>query len=178
MFMSLIRKRRSIRKFQDRPVAKEKIDQILEAALRSPSSRGNNPWHFVVVTEKSKLEALSQAKPHGASFLKDAPLGIAVCADAAKSDVWVEDASIAAIMIQLAAESLELGSCWIQFRERMYGENRTAEEYVAEQLGFPPGLKLLAVIAIGIPDEVKKPRPSGELLRDRVHAGGFGRPYF
>lgn len=178
MFMSLIRKRRSIRKFKDRPVAKETLDLILEAALRSPSSRGNNPWHFVVVTDRAKLEALSRAKPHGAAFLKDAPLGIAVCADAAKSDVWVEDASIAAIIIQLAAESLGLGSCWIQFRERMHGENRTAEEYVAEQLGLPPGLKLLAVVAIGIPDEVKKPRPAGELLRDRVHAGMYGRPYF
>lgn len=178
MFMSLIRKRRSIRKFQDRPVEKEKLDLILEAALRSPSSRGNNPWHFVVVTDKAKLAALSRAKPHGASFLKDAPIGIAVCADAAKSDVWVEDASIAAIMIQLAAESLELGSCWIQFRERMHAEKRTAEEYVAEQLGLPPGLKLLAVVAIGIPDEVKQPRTASELLRDSVHAGMFGRPWF
>ncbi|MCU0559125.1 MAG: nitroreductase family protein [Desulfobacterales bacterium] len=178
MFMSLIRKRRSIRKFKERPVEKEKLDLILEAALRSPSSRGNNPWHFVVVTDKAMLEALSRAKPHGASFLKDAPLGIAVCADAAKSDVWVEDASIAAIMIQLAAESLELGSCWIQFRERMHGQTRTAEDYVAERLGLAPGLKLLAVVAIGAPDEVKQARPASELLRERVHAGAFGKPYF
>ena len=178
MFMPLIRKRRSIRAFQDRPVAKEKVDLILEAALRSPSSRGNNPWHFVVVTEKPMLAALSQAKPHGASFLKDAPLGIVVCADASKSDVWVEDCSIAAILIQLAAESLELGSCWIQFRERRQGEARTSEEYIAEQLQLPAGMKVLAAVAIGTPAESKKPRPAEELLRERVHAGSFGRPYF
>ncbi|RPJ73862.1 MAG: NAD(P)H-dependent dehydrogenase/reductase [Desulfobacteraceae bacterium] len=178
MFMSLIRKRRSIRVFQDRPVVKEKVDLILEAALRSPSSRGNNPWHFVVVTEKPMLAAIAQAKPHGASFLKDAPLGILVCADASKSDVWVEDAAIATLMIQLAAESLELGSCWIQFRERRQGETRTSEEYIAEQLRLPAGMKVLAAVAIGAPAESKKPRPAAELLRERVYAGSFGRPYF
>jgi nitroreductase len=178
MFMPLIRKRRSIRVFHDRPVEKEKIDLILEAALRSPSSRGNNPWHFVVVTERPILEALSRAKPHGASFLKDAPLGIVVCADASKSDVWIEDASIAALMIQLAAESLELGSCWVQFRERRQADERTSEEYIAEQLRLPAGLKVLAAVAIGTPAEDKAPRPAEGLLRERVHAESFGHPYF
>jgi nitroreductase len=101
-----------------------------------------------------------------------------VCADAAKSDVWVEDASIAAIMIQLAAESLGLGSCWIQLRERLHGEKRTSEEYVTEHLRLPPGMKVLAVMAIGIPDEVKTPRPAEGLLRERVHSGVFGRTYY
>jgi nitroreductase len=177
MFMPLIRRRRSIRVFQDRPVEKEKVELILEAALRSPSSRGNTPWHYVVVTEKPMLAALSRAKPHGASFLKDAPLGIVVCADPSRSDVWVEDAAIATLMIQLAAESLELGSCWIQFRERRQGETRTSEEYIAELLRLPAGVKVLAAVAIGAPAESKPPRPAAELLRERVHAGIFGRPY-
>ena len=116
MFSSLIQKRRSIRKFQEKPVENEKIEILIEAALRSPSSRGHNPWEFVVVTERDSLEKLSSAKIHGSEFLKNAPLGMVVCADEDKCDVWVEDCSIASTFIFLASESLGLGSCWIQIR--------------------------------------------------------------
>ena len=81
MFLSLVQKRRSIRRYEDKPVEPEKIDRLIEVALRAPSSRGFNPWEFVVVTDPILLEKLSKAKPHGASFLKDASLGIVVCAD-------------------------------------------------------------------------------------------------
>ena len=73
MFMSLIKGRRSIRKFTEREVESEKIDMLLEAALRSPSSRGFNPWHFIAVTNPNLLEKLSKAKQHGSSFLRNAP---------------------------------------------------------------------------------------------------------
>ncbi len=99
MFMSLIQKRRSIRKFLVKPVEKEKIEEIIEAALRSPSSRGLNPWEFVIVTEPDLLVKLSNAKIHGSQFLKNAPLGIVVCANPKKCDVWVEDCSIASTFI-------------------------------------------------------------------------------
>ncbi len=71
MFLSLVQKRRSIRKYLDKPVEKEKIELLIEAALRSPSSRGFNPWEFIVVTDRDLLEKLSKAKTHGASFLKN-----------------------------------------------------------------------------------------------------------
>ena len=79
MFIDLARKRRSIRQFQDKPVEKEKVDTIIEAALRAPSSRGFNPWEFVVVTDPIKIAGLAESKPHGASFVKNAPLVIVVC---------------------------------------------------------------------------------------------------
>ena len=94
MFLSLAKKRRSIRRYLEKPVEAEKIEMLIEAALRAPSSRGFNPWEFVVVTDGVLLEKLSKSKPHGASFLKDAPLGIVVCADPEKCDVWIEDASM------------------------------------------------------------------------------------
>ena len=111
MLISLIQKRRSIRKFQKKQVGAEKIDTLIEAALRSPSSIGRNPWEFIFVTDQSLLEKLSRAKPHGSAFLKNAPLGIVVCADPDKSDIWIEDSSIAAIFLHLAAESIGLASC-------------------------------------------------------------------
>jgi len=95
----MIEKRRSIRKFEQRPVEQEKVERLIEAALRSPSSRGFCPWEFVIVTDRTRLADLSRSKEHGSSFLKNAPLCIVVCADPEKSDVWVEDASIASIFI-------------------------------------------------------------------------------
>ena len=109
MFIELARKRRSIRRYLDKPVEKEKIDLLVETALRSPSSRGINPWEFVVVTDPEIIGRLSEAKPHGASFLRKAPLAVVVCADPEKSDVWVEDASIASVYLHLAAADLGLG---------------------------------------------------------------------
>jgi len=102
MFLDLISNRRSIRKFKDKPVSKEKINSLIEAALRSPSSRSINPWRFIFIEDKNLLENLSEAKPHGATFLKEAALGIVVCCDISKSDVWIEDASIASIFIHMA----------------------------------------------------------------------------
>lgn len=177
MFMPLVRKRRSIRKFQDRPVEPEKMEFLVEAALRAPSSRGVNPWQFVVVSERSLLTQLATSKEHGSAFLAGAPLGIVVCADPRKSDVWVEDTAIAATLIQLAAESLGLGSCWIQIRERMHDRQRTAEDYVTGLLGLPPGLRVACIVALGYPDEPKAPHPDERLLYSQVHRERFGKSF-
>ncbi|MBN1103811.1 MAG: nitroreductase family protein [Deltaproteobacteria bacterium] len=176
MFLSLIEKRRSIRRFQGRRVEPEKVDMLIEAALRSPSSLGNNPWEFVVVDDADLLEKLSRAKQHGSSFLKNAPLGIVVCADPGKSSVWVEDASIASIFILLAAESIGLGGCWIQIRERIYDGSKTSEAYISELLGIPEGIKVEAIMAVGYPAETKAPHPREDLLFQRVYLGSHGKP--
>ncbi len=178
MVMSIIRKRRSIRKFLDKPIEAEKIDLLLEAALRAPSSKGINPWQFVVVMDKNLLAKLSQAKQHGSAFLRNTPLGIVVCADAEKCDVWIEDASIASIFIHLAAESLGLGSCWIQIRERMHDGKKSAQEYIAETLHLPAKLQVESIIAVGYPDEKKPPHGKEELLYEKVHRDSYGSPYY
>jgi nitroreductase len=175
MFLSLVKKRRSIRQYQDKPVEKEKIELLIEAALRSPSSRGFNPWEFIVVTDRDLLAKLSKAKPHGASFLKKAPLGIVVCADPEKCDVWVEDASIASIFLHLAAESLDLGSCWIQIRMRMHDQTKTAQEYVQELLNIPGNLNVESMIAIGYPAESKPPHRKENLQYEKVYYNEYGR---
>jgi nitroreductase len=177
VFLSLIQKRRSIRRYLDKPVEPEKIDLLVEAALRSPSSMGSNPWEFIIVTDPVLLEKLSLAKPVGSGFLKKAPLAIIVCADPTKSDVWVEDASIASVFIHLAAESVGLGSCWIQIRERMHNEALSAEAYISKLLRIPPGLKVEAMIAAGYPDETKPPRRKEDLHLRKVHRDFYGIAY-
>ncbi|MCP4668917.1 MAG: NAD(P)H-dependent dehydrogenase/reductase [Deltaproteobacteria bacterium] len=174
MFLDLVRERRSIRRFLDRPVKDEKRRLLIEAALRSPSSRGFNPWEFIVVTRRELLDKLSRAKVHGSSFLKNAPLGIVVCADPEKCDVWIEDASIASIFLHLAAHSIGLGSCWIQIRDRMHDETKSAEAYVAETLNIPKGLRVESIIAAGYPDEKKEPHGKEGLQYGKVHVDQYG----
>jgi nitroreductase len=172
--MDLITNRRSIRRFTADKVEAEKTELLKEAALRAPSSRGVNPWEFIFITDRNLLANLSAAKPHGSTFLKDAPLGAVVCADPQKSDVWVEDASIATIFIQLAAASLDLGSCWIQIRERMHDDNQTAEAYIANLLDIPSHLKVESMIAIGYPAERKPPHTKEELQNEKVYLNQYG----
>jgi nitroreductase len=177
MFLSLAQKRRSIRKYLDKPVEAEKIDSMVEAVLCAPTSRGQNSWEFVVVTDPALLENLSRSKPHGASFLKKAALGIVVCGNPQISDVWIEDASIASIFIHLAAASLDLGSCWIQIRERNHNDSQTAEAYIAKVLNLPPHIKVESIIAIGYPAESKSAHPKESLPYDKVSLNNYGTPY-
>jgi nitroreductase len=177
MFIPLIQKRRSIRRFLKRDIEPEKIDLLVEAALWAPSSRGLNPWEFIVVTERETLDRLSMVKIHGSSFLNNANLGIVVCADPEKCDVWVEDASIASIFIHLAALSLGLGSCWIQIRERMHNEIMTSEEYISGILNIPVNLKVESIVAVGYPDEEKPPHTKEELQYEKVHNNVYGTAF-
>jgi nitroreductase len=177
MFISLLRKRRSIRRYSQVEVETEKLDTLVEAALRAPSSRRLDPWEFVVVTERTLLKKLSRAKEHGSAFLEDAACGIVVCADPKRCDVWIEDASIASVFVHLAAASLGLGSCWIQIRERSHSATKSAESYVAEILGIPDTLRVEAIVAVGYPDEQKPGRPKEGLEFGKVHLNGYGCPY-
>lgn len=166
--IELLRKRRSIRAFTQEPVAPETVELLVEALLRAPSSRGKNPWEFVVVDDKEVLSSLSHSKDHGAEFLRNAPLAIVVCADSTQSDVWVEDCSIAAIIAQMTALSLGLGSCWAQMRNRRLDADRSAEEYLRELLGLPERIAVECIIGIGHPAETKPPRPASGLQYDKV----------
>jgi len=174
MFVELARQRRSVRRYLPQPVAPETVDLLLEAAVRAPCSRGVSPWHFVVVTDANVLADLSRAKPHGASFLRDAPLGIAICADPAKGEVWIEDAAIATTFLHLAATSLGLGSCWIQIRGRDHDPRLTSSAYVAGLLSLPPGMEVEAIVAVGHPAEAPAPHPREALPADRVSYARFG----
>lgn len=167
--LPLLRKRRSIRRFKSRPVEQDKIDALLEAALRSPSSRNLDPWEFVVIDDPELLQRVGQAKAHGSTFVAGAPLAVVVVADPERCDVWIEDCSIAAIILQLTAESLGLGSCWAQIRLRPHDADTSAEDYLRDLLGLPMGYKVEALIGIGYPDEVKEGHPSESLHYDKLH---------
>jgi nitroreductase len=166
--IELLRKRRSTRKYTSEKIAPEAIESLIEAALRAPSSRGTNPWAFILIDDPEIIIKLSQAKQHGSEFLKNAPLAIVVCADTTKSDVWVEDCSIAAIIIQLAAVSQGLGSCWAQIRNRQHDDETSADTYIRELLGLPVYMQVECVLGIGHPAEKKEALSADKLQHDKI----------
>ncbi len=175
MFNELAGKRRSVKIYANRPVEADKIDEIIEAALRSPSGRAARPWSIVVVTDKGLLEKFSVAKPQGAAFLKDVPVAVVVCGDPSVSGLWIEDCSIAAVTMQYVAQDLGLGSRWAQMRGNNFKEGTTSTQYIAKLLGLPETLTVECIIAIGYPGEEMIPYKKNELRFDKVSYNHYGQ---
>lgn len=166
--IELLRQRRSIRIFQDKPIEKEKIEILKEALLRSPSSRNICPWEFIFVDDKKLLVELSKTKQHGSAFLSKAVLCVVVLGDFSKSDVWIEDCSIASILLQMTAQSLGLGSCWIQIRNRKQNHSKTSEEYIRNLLNIPNTLHVESIIGLGYAAEDKEGIPYNSLQFNKI----------
>jgi nitroreductase len=172
-FIELLRSRRSIRKYRKAPIDKSAVDLLAESLLRSPSSRGINPWEFIFVDDGELLAKLSRAKPHGAEFLAGAVLAVVILGDETKSDVWIEDCSIAAIVAQLLAQDIGLGSCWGQIRLRPHDKDTSAEEYVQNLLEIPKHLRVNMIVGLGFPAETKQPVPADKLDFGKIHRNRF-----
>lgn len=173
-FLELLKKRRSSRLFTEEPVDKDIVCNLMKAALMSPSGHRINPWEFILVEDKGMLKALSTCKEHGAALLEGASMAVAVIADTEKTDVWIEDCSIASIIIQLAAEDMGLGSCWVQMRRRSDADGNSAEYNVRALLGIPANYAVLSIVAIGHKAREAKPFDEDKLQWDKIHIGGFG----
>lgn len=171
--LDILRQRRSIRHYTSEALDQPIIDQLKEAVLRSPSSRGLDPWEFIFVTDKNLLAALSTAKPHGAHFLRDAALGVVVLGNEATADTWIEDCAIATILLQLTCESLGLGSCWVQIRMREHGPGVLAEDKVRQILSIPPNLRVLSIVSIGHPARTAKPHPRESLKDSKIKTNSY-----
>lgn len=143
--------RSSVRSYLDRPVEKEKIVTLLKAGMAAPSAGDKWPWHFVAVTDKNQLVALSKASPY-VSFAAKAPLVIVVCGDMTKTfkgddkDMWIQDTSAASENILLAAHAIGLGGVWAgvyPIKDRV--------EAVSKVLELPEHIIPLNILVIGYP---------------------------
>jgi len=181
MFLDLLKNRRSIRKYTDEPISDEIINKLMTAVLMSPSSKRTNGWEFVVVQDKQMLSNISNCREMGSQILAGAAAGIVVCADPTKSDVWFCDASIAALIIQLEAADLGLGSCWVQVYKRDHvveenGEKKvdmTSGQYIKNLLGIPEHLEVMCVVSLGYKNEDRKPYDESKLLYEKIHREKF-----
>ncbi|MDR0836047.1 MAG: nitroreductase family protein [Tannerella sp.] len=171
-FEKLIVSRRSTRKFKERKLSPDDVHIILQAALLAPSSKNSKSYEFVAVDNETVLKQLSECKDSGASFLAESALAIVVLGDKIKSDCWIEDASIAAICMQLQAEDLCVGSCWCQVRGRRIMEE-DSEQYVRELLNIPHQYGVLCIIGFGEKGQERKLNDLSRLTWEKVHIERF-----
>lgn len=167
--LDLMLKRRSVRKYKDDEIPKEKLNRILQAGLLAPTSRNRKPCSFLIVDNKDVLEKLSKSKDAGAAFLKDANKAIVVAANSNVSDTWIEDSSIALSFMHLMAAEEDIGSCWIQIHLRKSESGESAEDIVREILGIDDYFRIVGILALGIPDGEVKPHSLEEIDRENVH---------
>ena len=171
--LELLRTRRSTRKFLETEISPDMVEKLMQAALMSPASKSSNPWQFILVDDREMLKALSVSKKNSAKLIENCSLAVVVVADPEKSDVWVEDASIASIYLQLEAEDLGLGSCWVQMRCRQNAEGEDAEVVVKRLLDISSTYRVQSIIAIGVKEVSKEPHNMDDLQWEKVHLGKF-----
>ncbi len=148
MFIDMARTRHSCRQFTDDPLSAEERKLLLEAGDLAPSSRGRRPVRLVPVEDIGTIRKLASCRPSSTKALETATFAVIVAADPSVADTWIEDSSIATIMMQLEAEDLKLGSCWIQVRMRD-SAGTPAEDIVKEVAGLEQGLSVLSIAAFG-----------------------------
>ncbi|MDR0961532.1 MAG: nitroreductase family protein [Mediterranea sp.] len=165
----LLKQRRSMRKFTDEELTQEQVVALLKAALMAPTSKGQHSWEFMVVDDKELLQQLSLCKAHGSQFIAEAPLAIVVAADPMVSEAWIEDASVASVLLQLQAEDMGLGSCWAQIRGRETPAGTSSEQYVRDLLNMPLNWQVVSIIAVGHKGMERKPFNEDNLLWEKVH---------
>ncbi len=159
-FLEFLKKRRTIRNYQDKPITKEHIEMILEAGRWTPSASNRQPWEFIVIKNREILQKISKTGAYGLP-LKNAPLGIAIIGKKLENPNWyIQDTSLASMNMMLMAWTLNIGMCWIGSMDR---------EYAKELLGLGKNDFLLTVLAAGyIKGKIPKsiPRKSlGEITR-------------
>ena len=139
---------KSIREYQPQAVPDVLVQELLEAAMQAPSAGNQQPWHFIVVTDRNQLNALADALPYG-KMLKEAPVGIVVCADMELerySGFWVQDCSNATMHLLLAAHDRGLGAVWVGVYPV---EDRVAN--LKQVLDLPASVIPLSVVPLGYP---------------------------
>ena len=171
--LEIMQKRRSVRNYTGEKVTEENLLKILQAGLLSASGRAIRPWEFIVVRSRETLKAMAECRVAGSRMLDGADCAIVVLGDESKTDVWVEDCSIAMANMHLMADSLGVGSCWIQGRLREAPGGRTTEAYLRELLEFPENYRLEAILSLGMPQNHPGAYELGDLLEGKVHRERF-----
>jgi nitroreductase len=150
-----VQTRRSVRAYLPKPVPKEALERILEAAHLSPSASNRQPWHFIVVTDEKKRKEIAKGGMYG-GFIAEAPVVIVGCGDTKASSKWFAvDVTIALQSMVLTATAEGLGTCWVGSFD---------EDQLKGLLKIPEHFRVVALLSVGYPREaVKSPRKRKEL---------------
>jgi len=164
-----IKNRRSIRKYDDtKPVPKELIEKVVDAARWAPSAGNNQPIEVVVVSDQKKREKMAEVSGY-AGCLKYSPIALVVCINLKRSELMYgelgrehyspQDASAAVENMMLAATALGLGTCWNSLFEK---------DVVKEMFNLPEDVEPFVILPLGYPLKIPKP-PSRRPLEEVLH---------
>ena len=159
-----IRTRRSIRRYTREPVPDDVIAEILKAAMSAPSAGNQQPWQFVIITDRGLCEEIPTFHPY-AQMLREAPVAILVCGDLrleSYKGYWVQDCSAATQNILLAAHAKGLGAVWVGIYPK---EERVKP--LQKLLELPTQVIPLALVPVGIPAE--RVPPANRFDPARIH---------
>jgi nitroreductase len=165
----IIKGRRSIRAFKKQDVPEETVEKLIDAARWAPSAGNIQPWKFVTVRNPAVKRKLAQAALNQ-TFIEEAPVVIVVCADEKRSSMGyglrgrtlycIQDTAAATQNIHLTAYSLGLGTCWVG----AFNENEAKEAVNA-----PEGIRPVAIIPVGYPNEAPSQRSRRPLSQIMHH---------
>jgi len=156
--------RRSIRQYTEKSVPEELIYKILEAAMCAPSARNYQPWHFIVVTDRSMLDKIPEVHPY-AEMLRQSPLAILVCGDKEiepNSDYINQNCSAATENLLLAAYALGLGAVWLGVFPQ-----KSRVEGLTRLFCLPENITPVSLVSIGYPAEIKP--NENRFNEERIH---------
>jgi len=162
--LELLTTRRSIRKYTDKEVSEEIVDSLLRAGMYAPSAGNQQPWHFMIIRDKSTFERINKFHPYS-KMLLEANVAILVCADTSietHKGYWPVDCSAATENILIAAHGLGLGAVWLGIyprQERIDG--------IRKLFHLPDTIFPLSLISIGYPAEQKQ-KPE-RFIAARIH---------
>ncbi len=172
--LNAILHRRSIRRYTSDAIPQEQLEAVLYAGLAAASSKNRRPWEFIVVRRREMLDHLCGCRPGAANLLAHCDTAIVVAADSELVDVWVEDCASAMTQMHLMADSLGLGSCWLQVRLRKTPDGlQDTQDYVRKALGIPAKYSVMAILTLGIPAEHPDARTIDDLLHEKIHLEHF-----
>ena len=148
--LNLLYGRRSIRKYQLRPVGDDLVREMLKAAMAAPSACCKDPWHFIVLKKDETRRQVAALLKNG-GFLADAPMGFVVCGDLNRAhggelSYLLQDCAAATENLLVAAHGLSLGGCWLGVHPRM-----DRVEGIRQLLDLPENIVPVAAVAIGWP---------------------------
>jgi nitroreductase len=152
-----LKTRRSIRAYTAEAVARNVIEEMVDCARLAATARNDQPWEFVVVTEREALGKIAGLADYGKFIANAAACVVVLCKD---TKYYLEDGSAASQNLLLAATAHGLGACWVA------GDKKPYAETVRKLVGAPEGYKVVSLVPFGYPAESppKRKRPLAEVL--------------
>lgn len=153
-----LKERHSVRKYQDRPIGREILEQLVDCARMATTAINIQPWEFIVVTDRTKLGALADATDYGRFIAGAAACVVIICRD---TKYYLEDGSAATENLLIAATALGIGCCWVA------GEKKAYAGQILKLIGAPSDFKLISLVPLGYAAEDS--RKEKRSLKDVLH---------